>query len=276
MALLAYPRSLITSNRGFIKPSPSWVLNLNHPLSKGLLAYWPLGDSQGTGIPADIGPRGRNGSFVSSPVVAFGHHGGVSQSLVPTGSYVKGGRVTIPNRWSVSFWVYLVSYLQGNNEAEFFSGMGDKDSRNVGLLLSSHVLFGYSGSSPYAQGVTTLTLSTWYNVTHTVGAGGVQQLYLNGKPDGAAVTNASLAATSEANPEIGGNSFYGRLIGGYIDNVRLYERGLTPSEAALLYAEPYAGLSSVLDYRVGTIVTRPVKMAGRWGGFAGSSGGVAA
>lgn len=78
---------------------------------------------------------------------------------------------------------------------------------------------------------------------------------------------------------IGCNSAQGEAFVGYIEGVRVYSRALSAAEVAWLYAEPYAGfVSDDLDFAPdsgGGGATRLVKMAGRWGGYAGASGGFA-
>jgi DNA-binding beta-propeller fold protein YncE len=88
---------------------------------------------------------------------------------------------------------------------------------------------GYVGSSA-VTGSGALTLNAWTHLAVTYD-GAMLRLYQNGAQVGTRSLGGPIAATNRA-LQIGGNAIWGEYFSGRIDEVRVYDRALTPAEIA--------------------------------------------
>jgi hypothetical protein len=86
------------------------------------------------------------------------------------------------------------------------------------------------------QGSTAIPLNSWTHLAVTYD-GSVLRLYVNGAEAGNRTVSGSLV-TSTGALRIGGNSVWGEYFTGLIDEVRVYNRALTPAEIALDMGRP--------------------------------------
>jgi Concanavalin A-like lectin/glucanases superfamily/Domain of unknown function (DUF1929)/Bacterial Ig domain len=86
----------------------------------------------------------------------------------------------------------------------------------------------YGGTDVSASGGTALALNTW---THLAGSydGTTMRLYVNGVQVATKARTGALTSSTSA-LRIGGNSPWGEYFAGLIDDVRVYNRALTPAE----------------------------------------------
>ncbi len=105
----------------------------------------------------------------------------------------------------------------------------DRGPRTVGFKLTNS-----AGGSMFRYGATTLQANTWYHVTGVYNAAtSTLHVYLNGQLDDGTLVGTVTAAqqNSSANVNIGrrpgSNNFN---LTGRIDDVRIYNRALTPAE----------------------------------------------
>ena len=86
--------------------------------------------------------------------------------------------------------------------------------------------FGLSDTALY--GTAALAVKTWSHVAVTYD-GEMLQLYLNGTQVSSTLQTGAIATS--VNPlQIGGDSLYGQFFKGMIDEVRIYNRALSPAE----------------------------------------------
>jgi len=155
------------------------------------------------------------------------------------------------SQFSVSCWVArkadqhnkgIVSVLndQGGNGVVQFIIFWSNFTSNL-ILFSS---WNASNARVNVSSTFTLDLNRFY---HIVGVcnGVTQLLYIDGILDGSSARSGPFAASTE-NFNIGA---YGRSLcaNSLIDDVRLYDRALTPSEIRLLASRPGIGLSPFID-----------------------------
>jgi hypothetical protein len=85
-------------------------------------------------------------------------------------------------------------------------------------------------------GTATLPLNTWTHLAATYD-GSALRLYVNGALSTTFLVSGTLAPTT--NPlRIGGNTIWGEYFRGLIDDVRIYNRALTPTEIGSDMAKP--------------------------------------
>jgi hypothetical protein len=86
----------------------------------------------------------------------------------------------------------------------------------------------FAGSTDWTQSPTALAVSTWSHLALTYD-GSTLRLYINGTQVKSVARTGAIETNS--NPvSIGGNSAYGEYFLGRIDDVRIYNRALTPAE----------------------------------------------
>ena len=86
----------------------------------------------------------------------------------------------------------------------------------------------FSGAYQFAQGGSTLTTNAWVHLAVTYD-GATERLYVNGNLVASKAQAGSMQVSAGA-LRIGGNSIWGEYFQGRIDEVRLYNRALTPTE----------------------------------------------
>src|SRR5205085_4077663 len=86
----------------------------------------------------------------------------------------------------------------------------------------------WAGAEQDAAGTAKLALNTWVHLA-AAWDGTTLRLYVNGTQAGSVAASATLAASTGAFT-IGGNSIWGEYFKGLIDEVRVYNRALAPSE----------------------------------------------
>jgi hypothetical protein len=235
---------------------PGMVLDRAHPLSRGLVGWWPMNEGAGTRI-NDISGKGNHGTI-----------SGVSQSSTSgwTGGPVGGALrfdatddlVTVPHssslnvaaEFSVSCWVsinttanYPTFVMKGNGGAGY-AGPFHFLYESIGGYWLFATGNGLNAQNAVAYG-TAATLGRIYHIVgvHTGGAGtGATDLfYQDGKLVRSGTTGIPVVNNGTA-LGIGGRTpgtLYG--LNDRIYGVRMWDRALSAVEVAQLYADPLAG-----------------------------------
>jgi hypothetical protein len=129
-------------------------------------------------------------------------------------------------------------------------------------------------ANPLLTGASTLSQNTRYSAAAVRDhANGLLRMYLNGLPDGTAANNAGNFAVATATEIARGNVSFTSHYQGTIEEVRIYNRALTPAEILSWHSEPY--LEFVETRAVGlSIAGVPVTLA-EWMAAVGSHQGSA-
>ena len=238
--MLRQPRPLVPHTLGQTLP-----LNLQ----AGLIGYWKLDESTWSGTPGEVidssghGNHGTavNGAGPTSSPAKFGRAGAFDRSL---SQYVNCGHDSSlypAAQVTVAAWVYPLIVNRNMQIAgawtdcyDVYIGQ-DADNAKIGAALYQsdnfeQVLFPASGAD--------LTANTWHHVAFTADGSNLN-LYLNG-----AVYCSPLSYDGTIRGHNPGHDF---LIGGfpsfptydldgYLDDVRVYNRGLSASEIQQLYS----------------------------------------
>jgi len=225
-------------------------------ITSGLIGYWKLDETSGT-TAKDSSGSGLDGTLVNGPTWAG------------TGGVVKGAiniddatamAVEIPYQSGIepttgvtyAAWVYLTN----NNWYDvILNHKRDNDILRITNSTLPQFILRINGTTRTLTAPSALSLNRWY---HIVGKydGSEMALYVNGKKVSSAAYAGNIGTWSRG-WEIGTDGeFYiaGETIEGYIDEVRIYNRGLSDAEVRqlMLYRE----------YRPSTSCTSPSGSAG--------------
>ncbi len=218
-----------------ISVSPSSQLAQVSGAGSGLVGYWTLDDGSGT-TTADSSGSGNTGTIIGAPTWVTGSNAKIgSGALQLNGSdqYISiqnGSSISFASGITISEWVYPTKTLLYTRQGIFES----VNSGTVNLLADIQYndssggtfdMFGLSGSLGPEN--------AWYHVLATADSTG-HRLYVNGSLV-ASDTVAFSAPT--AGPWIVGRYDYGAYFGGTIDDVRVYNRGLSVGEVQTIYAQ---------------------------------------
>jgi hypothetical protein len=219
--------------------------NLIHPLNRGLVGYWPLSELSGvavndlsinnnTGIITNVDQSSLSG-WTGSPT-----GGGVN--FDGSNDYIELGNppaLNIKRDITVSAWVkantnaqYRKIVVKGNALVPiYFFSQGQSTDRTY---------FGVQNSSNVVRTVVYnvyLPIGRWVHLTGTYD-GALIKLYWNGVLV-AINTQTGDLRQSAGNVRISGYDNATEFFNGAISQVRIYNRALSASEVALLYADPF-------------------------------------
>lgn len=221
---------------------PFPVLNRGHPLAQGLVGAWAFYEGSGLRL-NDLSGRGNNGALTNGPTWGGGQSG-YALSFDGTDDYVSITNSSVfdfgANDFSASWWEYRVSNTNGRAAIVRDNFVG-----------FTPFLFGYSSGGATLQIYMTSNNSTW-NIASANSLGPVTLntwnyfvvtrrgtsffAYKNAVQTDTWTSALGLAAG-------GGNLQLGKytsfFFSGLLDQVRIYNRALSASEVAMLYARPW-------------------------------------
>lgn len=253
MAKLFSPRNKLVLPRGIIK-QPQYLLDSSHPLSRGLIGCWPLGDSPNS-INKDLSLCGRNMSVGGTAASANpgSHHGGLAFSTNARAAYPTTAFPLLSYPLTMVVWANYPS-APGFADGYIFMSLSASGA-NQGWSLE--IANGAGTNGVYIQCSDTTntrklhstvvpTANAWHQYVGVFQDSSTFILYVDGALQ-------SLTADSTQNPVptlgdtvtignyiyIGGNY---HILNGFVEGGRVYNRALSQSEISWLYAEPYAGL----------------------------------
>ena len=210
------------------------------------VGWWPLNQTSGDAVQDESG----TGNIAAATGVTWASDGAASFAGTAGQQIATSGRVLkTTGSYSVSAWVNLAAIPAG-----FQTAVSQDAAENSGFYLQ------YDGADrawAFAQVATDKadaagirahassrpSAKTWYDLTGTYDAAtGVISLYVNGKRAGTATNKAPIASAGPL--AIGRAKFNGAptdLFHGQIADVQAYNRVLSSSEAAALYAKGRGG-----------------------------------
>jgi hypothetical protein len=277
----SYSATVTASGSGLTSNTQSFTITISTGVN-GPVGYWECNEGAGT-TTADFSGNGQTGTLVNSPTWVAGMLGD-ALNFNGTSSYVglKDASLTSPLKTalpiSISAWIYIKN---GSGSHTIFASDNWIGVHAGSLLqitngvLSCDYGNGHGNSSLYRQtkvGTTVMKTGQWYHVAAVMQGPASMNLYVNGVDDGGTYsgTGGSIAYTTAAS-KIGtdGTNYFN----GTIDDVRLYNRGLTPTEVELLANGPVSNWrfddgsgTSALDSGTagitGTLVNSPTYTAG--------------
>lgn len=217
-------------------------------LQKGLVGYWKL-----DGNAKDSSPYGNNGTLVNSPTPTADREGKASSAM--SFSSTTADNVTIPynpvfaptSAATISLWFKptnvastsaqkIISNTEAGGYALAFTGNNTVGPCSPNMFCFFIDLSGYRGVQVPAS---TFSNNLWYHVTGLYDGTNLS-LYINGKlavtttaQKGYTITESStrLCFAAESQP----SSCSGDNYSGSINDVRIYNRGLSAGEISQLY-----------------------------------------
>jgi hypothetical protein len=199
------------------------------PNNLGLIGYWSFNEGTGT-VAGDFSGNGHHGTINGATWTsgklgtALNFDGDDDQVDIPLSSL---------SSYTVSMWVYIDALGAGAGNS--YNTLISNDVPDSGLFFRGTAAGANAGKIDTlcdggTDGRTTasLALRTWNHVVLTNNAG-TGTFYLNGTGNGAVTITCSVSFASLGNDSADEN-FDGRL-----DEVRVYNRALSPSEVAKLY-----------------------------------------
>ena len=196
----------------------------------GLVGAWAFGEGSGT-TSVDASGNNNTATLQGASWSTAGRYGN-AVSFNGTSSLVRvasAASLNLTTGMTLSAWVNPAAnqsgwrtILQKQIDAYFLNASNDTGA----LRPSGGATFGTS--TQFVTGTTANPVNTWTNVALTYD-GTIVRLYVNGTQ--VATRNQTGAVQTSSNPLwIGGNQPYGEFFNGLIDEVRVYNRALSPAE----------------------------------------------
>lgn len=231
-------------------------------VAKGLVGYWTLDGndtSWGTGITNDMSGQGNHGQLISMSTTTTPVVGQIGQALKFDGaaSVVSIGASKFnflkTSAFSGCAWFRTSLLTTDQILTDYNKGTSPGWMLNVNNTASTFVNFAVvnaaGGAGVFVRGSTVVTDNKWHHTCFTydgtVTTAGTK-LYV----DGSAETLTNVLADSDPGVLVDSGTFIGKrgdstgLFSGNIDDVRLYNRVLSPSEVTLLYNGGVARLAA--------------------------------
>ncbi len=208
--------------------------------TSGLVAGYAFDEGLGTSA-ADASGSGLTGTLTNGAGWGTGRNAG-AVLLDGVNDFVELGNpalLQLTGSMTVSAWVNsaafpvddaaIVSKRAGGEVGYQLDTTVDRGPRTIGFKLTNS-----SGGDMFRYGATTLQANTWYHVTGVYNAATSElHVYLNGQLDDGTLLGTVSASqqNSSANVNIGRRPGYSSFnLNGRIDDARIYNRALTPTE----------------------------------------------
>lgn len=211
-------------------------------LDTSLVGHWTFDTNDISGTTAfDRSGQGNNGTIINAATQTTGKVGGVL-NFNGGSKYVTipdSANLDLPNTVTISFWI--------NPSASYVGYAVHPINKWTGTANANYVMYYFGTTSgadrqfrPYvnrggtwttAGGSYTSTPGTWINFAWTYNSATGGQMYINGSPVGS-LSGGGVLATNNAALNICSSS---AGFPGLVDDVRIYNRTLTPTEITTLY-----------------------------------------
>jgi len=220
------------------KPPLGTLLNLAHPLSKGLVGLWLMNEGSGNKI-YDLSNNGING-LLGTTVVPQG--GDIYFPATQVTNYIDLGSTLaqLTKDWTISIW-FKRNAISASAHALWSRWVDSGSQRQIYLyLVASNKL---QVDIPYVEAVMTgnyvfSNTETWYHAA-VIREGSSWKIYANGFLDNSATS--ATAQEESTNVYLGRSSAgTGAAFPGFMRHVSAYNRALSAQEVQQLYINPYA------------------------------------
>lgn len=204
---------------------------------QGLVGYWGLDPDCldfTNGLAFDLSGRGNNGTLTKLPASAI-RVGLVGTSLNFNGVIgTNSPSIQLASAIITGTTFTIAQWIQPASPVNTFGNLFTEGGVQGIWFNSSKIDWFYSGADH--RNNTAIIIGVWTHWSITCNSGAVV-FYINGAPDGAAVSGVSFAARN-----IGADGIAGaETFTGNIDDIRIYNRALDPWEITALYQAGLAG-----------------------------------
>jgi methionine-rich copper-binding protein CopC len=206
----------------------------------GLVAAWGFNEGSGTTVGNAAGSA--NGGTISGAIWATGQFGGALSfdGINDLVTVPDSSSLDLTNGMTLEAWVkptalsdYTTVLMKERAGGLSYALYGSDGANNP------PVAYVYPGTDRSADGTSVLPLNQWSHLAATYD-GSLLRFFVNGTQVGSEAVNGSLV-TSTAALRIGGNSVWGEYFKGMIDEVRIYNRALSPTEILTDMSTPIGG-----------------------------------
>lgn len=217
------------------------------PNNLGLVGYWSLDDNAGT-VATDFSGRGNSGTLVSSPTWVAGKRGR-ALSFNGTSDYVVANPISgmpdIGGLMTISLWVKYPSVA--SRRIAFTLAQNDGASPNavdIELTSADPTKIGavQSGAGTIVS-ATAPSVNVWHHIAYVQTGSGVI-LYIDGAQANTGSNPVQSGAVGVMRIGSFNTTFPTPYWSGQVDEVRVYNRALTPSEVSALYGAGSAKLTT--------------------------------
>ena len=224
------------SKRYFVYYSSENIDPINYTINSSLVGYWKFDEGCGNTV-YDSSTKENDGNLYNGTTRDTGKYNygikfdGVNDVIIVP--YDQSFDFT--NEFTTEFWIKLDRISEGNVLNKWSDGSEDKKITINGSGYVEFYLYNVMGGSPLTS-TTSLSINQWYHIA-TVYDGSEAKIYINGILDN----------TKPASGDIGDSNSDLRVgyifrdgsevppINGTIDELRIYNRGLTQEEINISY-----------------------------------------
>jgi hypothetical protein len=200
------------------------------PAGSGLVGYWKLNDGFGT-TAADSSGNGNSGTLINGPLWTPGKVG-AALSFDGVDDYVDlNNSPSLNPSTQITLAAWINTSTIGVSQEIIAKNNGLNPQYYLHVQAGGKIRFGIGSTSLY--GTPTLAVNTWYFIAGSYD-GSQMTVYINGLPVGATAQTGAMS-NNGVNARIGTRQFSSTLpFQGIIDEVRIYDRGLSQTEIQAL------------------------------------------
>lgn len=235
------------------KPPVGSQLNWGDPINNGIRGCWLLNESGGTNA-FDIA-RKYKGTLTNGPTWSNGKFGNALSFDASNDSLNMGtaddSMLKENEAFTFSCWMYPKTLGQSNAGAPF-DRSADGGSFTARLIATNAIRFRIGGGTVLTRLTSNnaFVFNAWshFVITHDGSVTAANcHIYINGvETTYATTTNGATPTDNSASSVIIGNRVDSLTTwDGFLDNIRIYGRQLSPSEVRRLFEEPFAGVTAL-------------------------------
>jgi chitodextrinase len=228
------------------------------PPVSGLVAHWRLdeggGSSAGDAAGSYTGTLANGAQWTGGQIAGGVGLDGVDDYIALPGLDVAGSALTIAawvrsTAFSSSVDQRFVSKAAGTAEQDHYWMLGQTMVAGQNRLRLRLKTNGNTATLVASSG--NLPVGTWYHAAATYD-GANMRLYVNGVEVGSLVKTGALTTSSSASVNIGRNPDGSNYMSGVIDDVRIYNRGLTSAEISFVMTDGGSSANQAPAVNAGT------------------------
>lgn len=227
--------------RPAFKPPPATALNLDDPLTYGLVGLWALSEGGGIKLTDAAGLNSIAAVFTGTITWAAGPNG-PALKFASVGNNVSLGNAhpIATNAVTVAIWIRPAVLTRGDLVTCWLNGSGnDQFDLLYGLTSGKPQFFVNTngGLSSSGVGATAMVVGRWYHVCGTYD-GATIRTYLNGVLQASAALASVLKSGVAVPIKLGNNHAGDGTFQGAMAGAAIWNRTLKASEIRDLYSEP--------------------------------------
>jgi glucose/arabinose dehydrogenase/PKD repeat protein len=228
---------------GNLATSPARTVTVNNTTGVGLVASYSFNEGSGTTL-IDRTGNGRTGTVSGATWTTQGKYGS-ALSFDGVNDWVTvadANALDLTTGMTLEAWVYPTASGSGSWRNVLIKERTGGEAYNLYANTDTNVPAVYVVRAAQmnvpldARGTGALPLNTWTHLAATYD-GTTLRMFVNGAQAGSRAVSGAMV-TSTGALRIGGNSLWGEYFAGRIDEVRIYNRALTPAEIAADSAAP--------------------------------------